>query len=105
MVTLAIHNIFNKTQNTQVNSPIVLHYLTEWRIEANPDKCREFFELLTPTSKKFIQFLNGMLTLLSRFMAKSAQHAIPFFKLLHKEVAFEWTEECEQVVLHLKRAL
>ena len=46
-----------------------------------------------------------MLASLSRFVAKSAQHALPFFKLLRKEAAFEWTEECEQALVHLKRAL
>ena len=46
-----------------------------------------------------------MLTSLSRFVAKSAQHALPFFKLFQKEATFEWTEECEQALLHLKRAL
>ena len=46
-----------------------------------------------------------MLTSLSPFVAKSAQHAIPFFKLLRKEVTFKWTEECEQALLHLKQSL
>ena len=46
-----------------------------------------------------------MLTSLSRFVAKSAQHALPFFKLLRKEATFEWTNECEQALLHLKKAL
>ncbi|XP_058766110.1 uncharacterized protein LOC131639642 [Vicia villosa] len=46
-----------------------------------------------------------MLTSLSRFVAKSAQHALPLFKLLRKETAFEWTEECERALSHLKRAL
>src|ERR1043165_5353242 len=80
-------------------------YLTERGIEANPDKCRAFSELPTPRSKKSIQVLNGMLTSLSRFVARSAQHALPFFKLLRKGPTFEWNEECEQALLHLKRAL
>ncbi|GAU34804.1 hypothetical protein TSUD_394300, partial [Trifolium subterraneum] len=80
-------------------------YLTERGIEANPDKCRAFFHYPTPKSKKSIQTLNGMLTSMARFVAKSAQHALPLFKLLRKETAFEWTEECEGALQHLKRAL
>ncbi|GAU23378.1 hypothetical protein TSUD_334260 [Trifolium subterraneum] len=80
-------------------------YLTERGIEANPDKCRAFFDYPTPKSKKSIQTLNGMLTSMARFVAKSAQHALPLFKLLRKETAFEWTEECEGALQHLKRAL
>ncbi|GAU41791.1 hypothetical protein TSUD_379290 [Trifolium subterraneum] len=80
-------------------------YLTERGIEANPDKCRAFFDYPTPKSKKSIQTLNGMLTSMARFVAKSAQHALPLFKLLRKETTFEWTEECEKALQHLKRAL
>ncbi|GAU12536.1 hypothetical protein TSUD_182500 [Trifolium subterraneum] len=80
-------------------------YLTERGIEANPDKCRAFFDYPTPKSKKSIQTLNGMLTSMARFVAKSAQHALPLFKLLRKETTFEWTEECEEALQHLKRAL
>ncbi|GAU46761.1 hypothetical protein TSUD_92560 [Trifolium subterraneum] len=79
-------------------------YLTERGIEANPDKCRAFFDYPTPKSKKSIQTLNGMLTSMARFVAKSAQHALPLFKLLRKETTFEWTEECEGALQHLKRA-
>ncbi|GAU46749.1 hypothetical protein TSUD_402740 [Trifolium subterraneum] len=63
-------------------------YLTERGIEANPDKCRAFFDYPTPKSKKSIQTLNGMLTSMARFVAKSAQHALPLFKLLRKETTF-----------------
>ena len=38
-------------------------------------------------------------------MAKSAQHALPFFKLLRKETKFEWTEEWEAALKHLKETL
>ncbi|MCI42758.1 hypothetical protein A2U01_0063995, partial [Trifolium medium] len=72
------------------------------RNRSQPDKCRAFFEFPTPDSKKAIQSLNGMLTSLSRFVAKSAQHALPIFKLLRKESAFEWTEECEEALQCLK---
>ncbi|XP_058725992.1 uncharacterized protein LOC131597305 [Vicia villosa] len=41
----------------------------------------------------------------AKFVAKSAQHALPLFKLLRKETAFEWTEECERALFHLKQAL
>ena len=80
-------------------------YLTEWRIEANPDMCREFSKLARPSSKKSIQVLNGVHTSLSCFMAKSVQYALPFFKLLPKEAAFDWTEECEKALLHFKKII
>jgi len=80
-------------------------YLTKRGIETNPDKCQAFTQLPTPHSKKCIQALDDMLTSLSRFVAKSAQHALPLFKLLRKETKFEWTEECEAALKHLKETL
>ncbi|GAU43325.1 hypothetical protein TSUD_390240 [Trifolium subterraneum] len=80
-------------------------YLTERGIEANPDKCRAFFDYPTPKSKKSIQTLNDMLTSMARFIAKSAQHALPLFKLLRKETTFEWTEEFESEKLYLYLAV
>jgi hypothetical protein len=80
-------------------------YLTERGIEANPDKCHAFTELPTPHSKICIQMLNRMLTVLYRFVAKSAQHTLPFFKLLRKENKFEWTDECETALKHLKETI
>jgi hypothetical protein len=53
-------------------------YLTERGIETNLDKCQAFSKIHTPHSKKCIQTLNDMLTALSKFIAKSAQHALPF---------------------------
>jgi hypothetical protein len=46
-----------------------------------------------------------MLTALSRFVVKSVQHALPFFKLLRKETKFDWTEKCENTLKHLKETL
>jgi hypothetical protein len=46
-----------------------------------------------------------MLTSLSRFLSKFAQHALPFFKLLRTETRFEWTDECKKALKHLKDSL
>lgn len=80
-------------------------YLTEQGIEANFDKCRAFSELPRPNSKKLIQTLSEMFTSLSRFVVKIFQHALPFFKLLRKDATFEWSEECDQTLLHIKQVL
>jgi hypothetical protein len=80
-------------------------YLIERGIDTNLDKCQTFTKLPTPHSKKCIQTLNDMLSGLSRFVAKSAQHTLPFFKLLRKKTKFEWTDECEAALKHLKETL
>ncbi|MCH84826.1 hypothetical protein A2U01_0005663, partial [Trifolium medium] len=80
-------------------------YLTERGIEANPYKCNAIIQMETPSSKERIMKLNGMITALNRFIYRSAQHALPFYKLLRKEVSFEWTNECEDAFNQLKKAL
>ncbi|MCI56105.1 hypothetical protein A2U01_0077356 [Trifolium medium] len=59
----------------------------------------------TPSSKERIMKLNGMITALNRFISRSTQHALPFYKLLRKEVSFEWTAEYEEAFNQLKKAL
>jgi hypothetical protein len=46
-----------------------------------------------------------MLTALSRFVAKSTQHTLPFFNLLRKDTKFEWIDECETALKHFKETL
>jgi len=60
-------------------------YLTERGIEANPDKYLVVLEIEPPSSKERLMKLNGMLTTLSGFISRSAQHTLPLFRLLRKE--------------------
>ena len=42
---------------------------------------------------------------LSRFISKSAETNLPFFKILRKGTKFEWTKECEEALENLKKYL
>ena len=46
-----------------------------------------------------------MVASLSRFIPKSACKSLPLFKLLKKEVEFEWTDQCQRALDELKAAL
>lgn len=46
-----------------------------------------------------------MIIALSRFVAKSAKHTLPFFKLLRKEATFVRTDDYENTLSHLKQVL
>ena len=80
-------------------------FLTERGIEANPDKCRAVTDMRPPSSKKEIQKLTGMIAALSRFVSKAANRSLPFFKVLKKKAAFQWTAECEHALAELKKIL
>src|SRR3954471_2000565 len=64
--------------------------VTNWGIEANPDKIKAILDLEEPKTLHDIQKLNGKLAALSRFLSKGAERSLPFSQiaqrgLLHKE--------------------
>uniref|UniRef100_A0A2N9GPK1 Uncharacterized protein n=1 Tax=Fagus sylvatica TaxID=28930 RepID=A0A2N9GPK1_FAGSY len=72
-------------------------------IEANPDKIKAILEMQPPKNIKEVQRLTGRIAALNRFMSRSTDKCLPFFKTLKK--AFEWTDECQQAFEELKRYL
>nr|XP_025684941.1 uncharacterized protein LOC112785716 [Arachis hypogaea] len=59
----------------------------------------------SPGCVKDVQRLAGRLTALSRFLGASAAKALPFFNLMRKGIAFEWTRACEEAFNHFKNIL
>ncbi|XP_072073928.1 uncharacterized protein [Arachis hypogaea] len=59
----------------------------------------------SPGCIKDVQRLTGRLTALSRFLGASAAKALPFFALMKKGIAFEWTPACEEAFNHFKEIL
>lgn len=59
----------------------------------------------SPTSKKGVQRLNGILIALNSFISKFAQHVLPFYLLLKKKTDFEWTTSCDEAFRSLKKTL
>jgi dsDNA-binding SOS-regulon protein len=72
-------------------------------IEANPDKIKAILEMQPPKTTKEVQRLTGRVAALNRFMSRSTDKCLPFFKTLKK--AFEWTDECQQAFEELKKYL
>jgi hypothetical protein len=72
------------------------------RIEANPDKIRAIREMEEPKTKKDIQKLNGRVAALNRFISRSAERSLPFFKALKGKGAIEWGPEQSKAFAELK---
>ncbi|XP_057756348.1 uncharacterized protein LOC130975594 [Arachis stenosperma] len=79
--------------------------ITQRGVEANPEKCQAILQMKSPGCIKDIQRLAGRLTSLSRFLGASATKALPFFNLMKKGMAFEWTPACEEAFQHFKEIL
>jgi len=72
-------------------------------IEANPEKVRAVLEMEAPRTTKQLQRLTGRIAALNRFISRSTNKCLPFFKILRK--AFMWSEECEEAFRKLKEYL
>jgi hypothetical protein len=59
-------------------------------IKANPDKIKAIMTMTKPSTKKEVQRLTGMLAALNRFISKSAERSLPFFKALRGGDNIEW---------------
>ncbi|XP_057730621.1 uncharacterized protein LOC130945952 [Arachis stenosperma] len=79
--------------------------ITQRGVEANPEKCQAILQMKSPGCIKNVQRLAGRLTSLSRFLGASATKALPFFNLMKKGMAFEWTPACEEAFRHFKEIL
>jgi len=79
--------------------------LTERGIEANPDKCLAIINMRSPGCMKEVQQLTGRMAALSRFLARSGDKGRPYFQCLKKNEKFQWTSECEESFLQLKKYL
>ncbi|KAL0394443.1 UNVERIFIED_CONTAM: Retrovirus-related Pol polyprotein from transposon gypsy [Sesamum latifolium] len=74
------------------------YMVSERGIEANPEKIEAISRLQSPRTLKEVQKLTGKVASLSRFISRSADRSLLFFKSLGKAKEFKWTEECEQAL-------
>jgi hypothetical protein len=87
-----------------VSSRKFLGYLVSQRgIEANPEKVRAVLEMQPPKTTKQLQQLTGRIAALNRFISRSTDKCLPFFKILKK--AFVWDSKCEEAFGNLKEYL
>ncbi|XP_059446338.1 uncharacterized protein LOC132177877 [Corylus avellana] len=87
-----------------VSSEKFLGYMVSSRgIEANPEKIQAVLDMQSLKNVKQVQQLTGRIATLNRFISRSTDKCLLFFKILRK--AFEWSEECEQAFEQLKRYL
>ena len=81
-----------------VSSVKLLGFMISQRgIEANLDKIHAILEMELP---KEVQSFIGEVVVLNRFISKTTDKCLPFFKVLKK--AFEWTNECQETFQDLK---
>jgi hypothetical protein len=71
-------------------------------IEANPEKIAAITNMRPPSSRKQVQRLTGRVAALSRFIARSAEKGLPFFRVLKEAHHFQWGPEQQKAFDSLK---
>lgn len=64
------------------------YMVTERGVEVNPEKVQAIVDMKPLRNIKEVQVLTGSIIALSRFIAKAAERAYPFFKILRKIANF-----------------
>ena len=59
-------------------------------IRANPEKTKAIISMVEPSTKKEVQKLTGRIAVLNRFISKSVERSLPFFKALRGRDKVEW---------------
>ena len=84
-----------------VSSGKFLGFMVSHRgIEVNPDKIQAILDMKPLRSIKEVQSLTRRVAALNRFVPKTTDKCLLFFKVLRK--AFEWTNECQKAFQDLK---
>ncbi|KAL0458440.1 UNVERIFIED_CONTAM: hypothetical protein Slati_0471200 [Sesamum latifolium] len=79
--------------------------VTRRGIEANPLKIKAILDMKAPACVNEVQRLTGRIAALSRFISKSAEKSLPFFKILRKARTFDWDASCQHAFEELKNYL
>ena len=74
-------------------------------IEINPDQIKAINDLKPPQNAKDVQKLIGIITVLNRFISRSADRCKPFYLLINKWKGFKWSEDCVAAFQQLKEYL
>ncbi|GKA27754.1 reverse transcriptase domain-containing protein [Tanacetum coccineum] len=82
------------------------HVVSNQGIKANPTKIQALTSIKRTKTIKEVQSLNGKLACLNRFLSKSTEKSLPFFKTLEgclEKKDFTWTREADKAFKEIKR--
>ena len=74
-------------------------------IEIHPAQSQAIIQMTPPTNLKDLQVLTGKLVALNRFIAKSGEVCLPFFRLMKKNTPFVWDDTCQTAFARIKEYL
>ncbi|KAK4410119.1 Pro-Pol polyprotein [Sesamum angolense] len=76
------------------------YMISERGIEANPEKINPIMDMSPPKSIREVQKLAGRLAALNKFISRSADKGLPFFKILRGGAKFEWSKNARKHLMN-----
>ncbi|XP_065049834.1 uncharacterized protein LOC135679779 [Musa acuminata AAA Group] len=74
-------------------------------IDVNPEKVQAILDMQAPRTVKDLQRLNGRLSALSRFLSRSGDRCLAFFRAIRDPKKFQWTPQCEEAFRQVQQHL
>ena len=81
------------------------HIVSERGIEVDPEKIKSILDMLATRTKIEIRGFLGRLQYISRFIAKLIDICEPIFRLLRKNQATVWNDDCQHAFEKIKECL
>jgi hypothetical protein len=81
------------------------HIITKEGVNLDPERVEAIGKVPLPTSKKALQSFLGQINFVHRFIPNYAEIMKPIYKLLKKDVKFEWNEESRRAFETIKTAI
>jgi hypothetical protein len=81
------------------------HIITKDGVKLDPERVEAISKVPLPMSKKALQSFLGQTNFVHRFIPNYAEIMKPIYKLLKKDVKFEWNDESKRVFEQIKTAI
>ena len=81
------------------------HFISTAGIQVDPAKIEVIQTLPIPTKSKYVRSFLSHARYYKCFVRDFSKIASPLYKLLTKEVEFNWTSKCDEAFLQLKKLL
>ena len=83
-------------RRTSMLNPYIGHVLTPDGLKPDPSKVKATVAMPTPSDKKALQRLLGMITYLAKFLSNLSDVTEPLRRLLDKDVQWHWKDTHEK---------
>ena len=84
------------------SSKFLGYLISQWGIEANPNKVQAVLDMQPPSLVKEVQKLARQVATLSRFLPKSVDKCTEFFKVLKSLKMFQWSDHYQRAFEELE---